>query len=118
MDKYICECCGGNINRATMQCDYCGTKYKEEYDKPIRIETFRNPIRTFNAKVRITEEMYRSLPTEEISRFAVNELVRALSQSIAPMMKITEKERNQYFEREIIGTIKMVEPLQDEMGAK
>lgn len=46
MDKYICSCCGGKIDKSTMKCDYCGTQYKMENDNVvIRVETFQNPTR-------------------------------------------------------------------------
>lgn len=51
IEKYVCQCCGGRIDRISMTCEYCGTRYKEAYADIIRIETFQNPIETLRAEV-------------------------------------------------------------------
>ena len=88
MNKYICDCCGGKINPATMECEYCGTHFKEDYinDSVIRIETYRNPVETIAAKTVITVEMIRDLGPEKASEYAVHVLYKKLSERIVPFM--------------------------------
>ncbi len=87
MIKYKCSCCGGNINRATMICEYCGTRYKEEYGNVMRIETFRNPVHTIKTQLAIDDYALRLSP-KEYSEFAIRELVNQFAECIAPYMDI------------------------------
>ena len=67
MDKYICSCCGGKINRITMTCEYCGTQYEEKHDNLIRIETFRNPVETLGCDIPIPTELFMELGAKKAS---------------------------------------------------
>ncbi len=112
MEKYVCDCCGGTINPLTMTCEYCGTKYKRDDDwaKPIRIETYQNPVRTYTARVGIDAYDVRNNDPEIISRIAVEELSRELSKVIAPNMVIESQRDIRYGGYNIYGTIKVVTP--------
>lgn len=110
--KYQCTCCGGHIDPETMQCKYCGVQYEIENDwlRPIRIETFQMPIRTFKTQQIIAEEQARYLGMEKASQIAIESMARQLADAIAPMMKI-EMNYNHFMQtREITGTVKVVEP--------
>lgn len=111
MDKYICGCCGGRINRSTMTCEYCGTQYKEENNNIIRIETFRNPVRTFQAKVAIPDSWFREFDAEEVSKMAVKELANELAKAIPPMMEVYQEYDPSYMQHILKGRIKIVQPV-------
>lgn len=87
MNKYICPCCGGRINRASMTCEYCGTGFKNEHDNLIRIETFQNPVVTLGQSIRINHhDMYES--PEQMSEWAIRRLSERFAACIAPYMDI------------------------------
>lgn len=108
MKKYICECCGGEIDRATMKCLYCGTPYREEFDRPIRIETFRNPVKTFNACIEVTDEMMRD---KDGAEYALSVLAKELANAIPPMMEVRYESNPVWHTARLRGTIKIVQPV-------
>ncbi len=112
MEKYVCDCCGGTINPRTMTCEYCGTKYKRDDDwaKPIKIETYRNPVNTYTACVKIDRHDVQNDPTTT-SRIAVEELAHELAKSIAPNM-VVETQRDIYSGGYLVyGTVRVVKPI-------
>ena len=111
MDKYTCQCCGGRINPATMKCEYCGTEYRKEMDRVIRVETFTNPVRTFEARVSVPDTLFRELSIESASKLAVEELVHELSKSIAPMMEVHNEHDIRTMSNIFSGRIKMIQPV-------
>lgn len=111
MKKYLCECCGGHINEKTMTCEFCGTKYKLD-DEVIRIETFRNPVRTFTACVEMDDDSLREVGAETASKIIVNKLTAELSKAISRNMVVESEHDIHYMRHRIRGTIKMVEPIE------
>ena len=118
MEKLVCECCGGTINRSTMICEFCGTKYKRsEYEiQPIRIETYRNPVQTLRYGVDISEMVEYGLSSAEISEIAMKEICDKLSEQIAPYIQLRTEEHlnvSSYpFRRKVInGELKLIQPI-------
>lgn len=109
--SYTCECCGGHINRQTMVCEYCGTRYKKENNEIIRIETFTNPVRTFTAKFAIDHNIIIDYGPEQASEIAIKELANELSKCIAPMMSVYSEFDIDHYRHIIAGQIKIVEPV-------
>lgn len=87
-EAYICDRCGGHINRATMQCEYCGTRFREENDNVIRIETFRNPVREFSVKAVIPDFYVREMGCEAASRICMNELTQKMAECLPQLMNV------------------------------
>ena len=110
MDKYKCSCCGGNINRATMICEYCGTRYKEEYGNVIRVETFQNPVRTLASRAVIDDFAMRTDP-QGYSEFAIKQLARQFAECIAPYMDLEYSVDNLTRTARLDAKIKIVEPI-------
>ena len=110
MNKYICECCGWHIDSRTMTCEYCGTKFKRDNDDVIRIETFRNPVKTFTACVDISDDDLASYDGKTIAQWAINSLVSKLSESLYDNMIVEDVHDIAYLKHRIRGTIKLVEP--------
>ena len=112
MEKYVCDCCGGTINPLTMTCEYCGTKYKRDDDwvRPIRIETYHNPVQTYTARVDVSAYDVRTHDPGIISQIAVKELARELSKCIAPNMVIESQPDIKYGGYTVFGTVKVVTP--------
>ena len=116
MDKYKCSCCGGNINRATMICEYCGTRYKEERESVIKIETFRNPVRTLASRVAMDRYFLTKSP-EEASEYAIRTLARQFAECIAPYMDIQCSLDRLTDHAVLDAQIKVVEPINKPMDA-
>ena len=93
MIKYICDCCGGKINPQTMECEYCGTQFREDFlnDTVIRIETFKNPVETLKAAVVLPEEHVKAIGTEHASEFITKELSHKLSEGLAHYMVLENR---------------------------
>jgi hypothetical protein len=112
MNKYICDCCGGKINPATMECEYCGTHFKEDYinDSVIRIETYRNPVETLAAATMIPDEMIKSLGPEKASEYAVHVLAKKLSEGIVPFMVLQSEFDPCRYHHKIEARVKLIVP--------
>ena len=87
-EAYICDRCGGHINRATMQCEYCGTRFKEENDNVIRIETFQNPVREFSVKSAIPNHVVEEMGCEAASRICMRELTNKMAECLPQLMNV------------------------------
>ncbi len=108
----VCKCCGGTINRQTMKCEYCGTEYERQgEDAVIRIETFRNPVRTFRACVSISDNDVTKSP-DLMSEVALRQLKTKLSEAIASNMVVDVVHDINYMTQKVYGTIKIVEPVE------
>ena len=111
MKKYVCECCGGQINPATMKCEYCGTQYKHDIENHvIRLETYINPVDTFRAEVQYTDKELEFVPLETVSEHAMRSLVGKLSESIANNMVVQHEYDPLTRCHYVRGTIKVIRP--------
>ena len=114
MNKYVCDCCGGTVNPATMRCEYCGTYYKEvadNYYKPVRIEMYQNPVNTYTACVDIDEFDIERMGAENISKIAIQQLASELSKSLIPNMVVESVRDIQNFRYKVHGMVKVVRPV-------
>ena len=109
MDKYICECCGGKVNRATMTCEYCGTQYKEEANNLIRFETYRNPVQKLCVTTSFPEEAFKERP-KEMAEYAIRHTAMKFAECIAPYMVMETEYAPEYHQRRIYGQIRIVVP--------
>ena len=85
MDKYKCTCCGGNINRLAMMCEYCGTLYKEEMGV-LRIETYTNPVRTLAAKCIIPRREIHFIGEVESANMATRNIRYQIAEALTEVM--------------------------------
>lgn len=115
-DKYKCSCCGGNINRATMTCEYCGTQYKKEHENVVRVETFQNPVRTLACKRLLDREVLMTNP-QEYSEFAIRSLAGQFAEAIAPYMYLESSLDYETGRIVMDAKIKIIEPVIKPSGA-
>ena len=115
-DKYKCSCCGGNINRATMTCEYCGTQYKNEYGNVLRVETFQNPVRTLGCKRMLDRQVLMNNP-QEYSEYAIRSLAGQFAEAIAPYMYLESSLDYKTGQIILDAKIKVVEPVIKPSGA-
>lgn len=87
MQPLICPNCGGHINRATFQCEYCGTRFKEEGSNILHVETFQSPCDIYSAKITIPSEFVASDP-EAATQIATDKLSRSLTDAFKSHMRL------------------------------
>lgn len=88
MKKYICDCCGGQINIASLICEYCGTRYQEENNKVIPIVFQRKPVNILENIVALPDDFIMEVGAEEASKIAIEELSKELAKGLIPYMDI------------------------------
>ena len=93
-----------------MICEYCGTRYKEEYGNVLRVETFQNPVRTLASRVVVDDFAMRTSP-QEYSEFAIKQLARQFAECIAPYMDIQHSFDSSTRISRLDARIKIVEPI-------
>lgn len=86
MKPYICPQCGGQVNRAKMICEYCGTMFREERDE-IRVVAYNPRVHTLGARVMIPKEHVISSP-KEMSEYAIRRLAQEFADGIAQFMEV------------------------------
>lgn len=86
-DKYTCTCCGGKINPATLMCEYCGTIYKDNYGGFLRVETFRNPVRTLAAKCIIPRNELALVGESQCADIAQRNIRDQIAEALTDVMK-------------------------------
>ena len=109
MDKYICQCCGGKINRETMTCEYCGTQYKKENNHVLRIEQYTAPVREFAARTAIPTGI--SKDPKEIMEIAIRHNASELSKIIAPYCEYSVEYDPQMMTHNVRSRIRLIKPI-------
>ena len=114
MKALVCENCGGKINPNTLQCEYCGTQYKEEFKdgaiQHIVVQSCPAEIKVLATRVSVSEEMMYRMPPERIAEFTMKDITRSLAEALAPFVKL-ETERDPMARTQVIrGTVRVVEP--------
>jgi len=110
VNKYICECCGGQINPRTMQCEYCGTHYKKEDGQVLRIETFQGKVQTFKSALDIDDDYLIRYP-KEASEIAIHQVANELASMIAPYCEYEIEDAPFRRQKRLHAMIKIVEPM-------
>ena len=111
MEKLICTCCGGKINRDTLTCEYCGTQYKKDVDNTyVRIETHKQPLREFAVEYRIIDEMFRELPPAKVSELAMKEIALSIAEIITPFCQYRVQHDIAYNTTRVQARLKVIEP--------
>lgn len=93
-----------------MICEYCGTRYKEEYGNVFRVETFQNPVRTLASRVVVDNFAMRTDP-QGYSEFAIKQLARQFAECIAPYMDLEYSVDAPTRTARLDAKIKVVEPI-------
>jgi len=114
MKALECKNCGGRINPKTLQCEYCGTQYREEFaDSPIRplvIQSQPADIKVLATQVSVSDEMIHRVPPERIAEFTMEDITRGLAEALAPFVKVETMYDPRMMTQIIRGSIRVVEP--------
>ena len=112
MKRYVCECCGANINPITLKCAYCGTQYKDEFDNLVRIHYCQEPIDTYRATVSVSDVDLKCMG-EKAGEIISDILAHRLTEVIKRNISIDVKNMPEYRSQQFTGTIKTVRPIHD-----
>lgn len=115
-DKYICTCCGGRINRATMTCEYCGTQYKYEFEQVMRIETYHNPVTTIMGGCVIPRHEAHCIGAENMAEMAMSRIQGEIAAALTDVMRYDIEFDPQIMAYRVRGQMRAVIP--QENGAK
>lgn len=109
--KYECTQCGGNINPATMTCEYCGSKFKRDADdRPIFISKFDPKMDVLKAQVIIPNETVYYMGAKEASQVAMHELVDKITESISQYLDILVETDLMHNTRILSGKLRIIRP--------
>lgn len=87
LKPYICTQCGGQVDRLTLTCEMCGTKFKED-DGAIRFECVRPGVHVLGMRRELDDEAVRMLPPKEVAELVMQDICRELAQCIAPYVDV------------------------------
>lgn len=82
----VCPQCGGTVNRATMICEYCGTRFKEDACG-VKIEVLRPGVRVLTATAEVPDELMYTSP-KEASVYAIDCMAEKFAELIAPFIEV------------------------------
>lgn len=82
----ICPQCGGAVNRATMICEYCGTRFKED-DSGVKIEVLRPGARVLSVTAEVPDEFMYTSP-KDAAAYAIDRMAESLAEIIAPFIDV------------------------------
>lgn len=112
MKSYLCECCGGQINVAKMQCEYCGTRYKEDRnDSLIRIETFSNPYKGICVACNFPDELIR-LDPDKAAELAVRKITQKLAEDLVPFVRFRAERDYETCSHKVVGSVRVIVPME------
>ena len=108
MKELKCPNCGGMINPASMVCEYCGSRFENKKENLILLEEHRPGVDVIAAKVSVSRLDMQYLSPEEVSSYAVNSLIKQLSNCIAPYMKISRTTNMKQLSDDFVGEIRVL----------
>lgn len=109
-----CTNCGGTINRATMICEYCGTKFQDDgyVIKPLIIEHQTSPVRILKMQTSISHELMRDecMAKDVVSNIAMNNIRDQLAKALEDMMTIEMTYDVRQMRHIITARVRVLEP--------
>lgn len=110
MKPLICPQCGGTINRATYQCEYCGTYFeKPAYEgEELKVLKVDAKIKTYVAGAYINNELY--VHDEQIAdKAAMDMLKHKLADAVMQHVVITRHPNHTLDAQEYKAKIRLVD---------
>ena len=110
-----CANCAGTINRATMTCEYCGTKYEGLYADGMLhcvVEHQSSPVKILKLETSIPEELLRpdSLARESVADFAMGNIRDQLAKALEDCMEIEMHYDIRQMRQIITARVRVLEP--------
>ena len=104
----ICQCCGGHIDRESLKCPYCETRYNGKLEPlPTAISDKPNGIETLAVAMRIPDETLCG-NKEEAMRVVSKMMRDAIAKALEPYVRVQECRSPKTFDRVFTAEIKIV----------
>lgn len=103
----ICPQCGGAVNRATMICEYCGTRFKEDASG-VKIEVLRPGVRVLTATAEVPDELMYTSP-KEASVYAIDCMAEKFAELIAPFIDVKMQVDPAVFKTRFYGSLRVLD---------
>ena len=89
MKAMTCTQCGGQINPASMKCEYCGTSYKRDEGLP-RIIVHRPGVQVLQGEARVSHDFieYARIDDKEIGRMVRGDIARGMAEELTNFMDV------------------------------
>lgn len=106
----VCKNCGGQIERSTMKCPYCGTQY-ESPNGMLKIVVDRPGFHTIRCETRVDMENMRHNP-EAAKEYVLRDMREQIADGLLAYMKFMTSESYDFMHRcQIIrGEVRVVDP--------
>lgn len=103
----LCQSCGGQIDRVTRKCPYCGTQY--ELPEGIKIVVDRPGVHKIRCEARVINEMMRSSP-EEATEMTLRQMRSQVADGLLAYMRFVTEEDPMTMCQIIRGEVSVLEP--------
>lgn len=109
-----CTNCAGSINRATMTCEYCGTKYQDDSFglRPLIVEHQSSPVRILKTQTSISHELMRDdcLAKDSVVDMAMSDIRNQLAKALEDCMEIEMEYDIRQMRHIITAKVRVLEP--------
>ena len=109
-----CTNCAGRINRDTMTCEYCGTKYHfdDGVMMPLRVECQTSPVKILKMETSIPEELLRNdcLARKSVADMAMENIRDQLAKALEDCMEIEMHYDMRQMRQIITARVRVLEP--------
>ena len=109
-----CTNCAGSINRATMTCEYCGTKYQDDSFglRPLIVEHQSSPVRILKTQTSIPAELLRDdcLAKNSVADMAMDDIRHQLAKALEDCMEIEMTYDIREMRHIITARVRVLEP--------
>ena len=111
MKAMICSQCGGSINRVTMRCEYCGTRYFEAGGE-LRVMHYQGQRpEVLHVDVELRTELLASIrDAHDVSRLAYSEITRRLAEALEPYVEYEIRENPFLCTHQVRGRVRVLPP--------
>ena len=105
-----CQNCGANINRRTMQCDYCGTEYESPNER-LKIVVDRPGVHTIRCETRVDMDHMRYSP-EGAREYVLQDMRQQIADGLLAYMKFATSESYEPLNccQIIRGEVRVIDP--------
>lgn len=103
----LCEQCGGQIDRATRKCPYCGTQY--ELPEGVKVVIDRPGVHRIRCEARLDEAVLMASP-EVATEMTLQQMRKQVADSLLAYMEFVTEVNPMSMHRIIRGEIRVLEP--------
>ena len=110
LKPYICECCGGVINRASYICEYCGTRYEELNGVPYIVEVNNNRCKVITVQAELPDELCRQAGKDTATNLTMNKIRYKLAEALEDNLNLELEYEPRLMRHIITAKLRVVDP--------